>query len=79
MVKAQKILQKARNKELVVGAHVFFAHYEITEAFGFMGYDFVWIDGEHSAFDREKSWRTLSPQIPAAPLPLCGLPGTIQS
>lgn len=54
MVRAQEILQKARNKELVVGAHVFFAHYEITEAFGFIGYDFVWIDGEHSAFDREK-------------------------
>jgi len=52
--KAQEILRKVRSGELVVGAHVFFAHYEITEAFGWMGYDFVWIDGEHSAFDREK-------------------------
>ena len=54
MFKAQEILRKVRSGELVVGAHVFFAHYEITEAFGWMGYDFVWIDGEHSAFDREK-------------------------
>lgn len=53
--KAQEILQKVRSGELVIGAHVFFANFEITEAFGFMGYDFVWIDAEHSAFDKEKT------------------------
>jgi 2-keto-3-deoxy-L-rhamnonate aldolase RhmA len=53
--KAQEILHRARDNQLVIGAHVFFANFEIAEAFGFMGYDFVWIDGEHSAFDKEKT------------------------
>lgn len=50
--KAELIRNKFRNHELVVGAHVFFSDSAISETFGYMGFDYVWIDGEHCAFDK---------------------------
>lgn len=53
MSKAQELLQKMQRGELVIGAHVFFTDCEITEMLGYVGYEFVWIDGEHSAHNKE--------------------------
>lgn len=36
----------------VIGGHVFLADPSITEAMASFGYDFIWIDNEHGAFDR---------------------------
>lgn len=51
--KAQKLREKFAKHELVLGAHVFYTDPAITETFGYMGFDYVWIDGEHSAFDKQ--------------------------
>jgi len=51
--KAQKLRKKFADHELVVGAHVFYNDPAITETFGYMGFDYVWIDGEHCAFDKQ--------------------------
>lgn len=51
--KAQKLRRKMANGEISVGAHVFFNDGAITETFGYMGFDYVWIDGEHCAFDKQ--------------------------
>jgi len=51
--KANQIRQKFANHELVLGAHVFYNDPAITETFGYMGFDYVWIDGEHCAFDKQ--------------------------
>ena len=50
--KAQRLREKFSRHELVVGAHVFYNDPAITETFGYMGFDYVWIDGEHCAFDK---------------------------
>lgn len=54
MCKAQILREKFKNNVLVVGCHVFLADPSITESFGCHGYEFVWIDAEHSAFDKEE-------------------------
>lgn len=51
--KAQVLREKFQKKELAVGAHVFYNDSSITETFGYMGFDYVWIDGEHCAFDKQ--------------------------
>ena len=51
--KAEIIREKLRRHELVRGAHVFYNDAAITETFGYMGFDYVWIDGEHCAFDKQ--------------------------
>lgn len=51
--KAQKLRKKFANHELAIGAHVFYNDPAITETFGYMGFDYVWIDGEHCAFDKQ--------------------------
>ena len=51
--KAEEIRRKIKNHELVVGAHVFYNDAAITETFGYMGFDYVWVDGEHCAFDKQ--------------------------
>ena len=38
---------------LVVGGHVFLTDESISELMALSGYDFVWIDAEHGAFDRK--------------------------
>ena len=43
--------KKLRNCEFVVGTHTQLTDISITELFGYVGFDFVWIDSEHSAND----------------------------
>ena len=50
--KAQQIREKMKRGETVIGAHTFYLDPSITEALGLHGFEFVWIDGEHSAFDK---------------------------
>lgn len=50
--KAQLIREKMSRAEVVIGGHVFYIDPSITEALGCHGFEFVWIDGEHSAFDK---------------------------
>jgi 2-keto-3-deoxy-L-rhamnonate aldolase RhmA len=38
---------------LVVGGHVFLTDESISELMALSGYDFIWIDAEHGAFDRK--------------------------
>lgn len=53
MKKAQKLLKDMQIGECkVVGGHVFLTDPSITEALAMSGYDFIWIDAEHSAFDK---------------------------
>lgn len=52
LCKARQIREKMRRGETVVGAHAFYLDPSITEALGLHGFEFVWIDGEHSAFDK---------------------------
>jgi 2-keto-3-deoxy-L-rhamnonate aldolase RhmA len=51
MTKADGLREKIRRNELVVGGHVFSGDQQFTELMGHYGYDFVWIDAEHSALD----------------------------
>lgn len=53
MNRAAALREKLRRRERVLGAHAFFSDPQITEALGAHGYEFVWIDGEHSAFSLE--------------------------
>jgi len=48
---AQQLREKFRNGETVIGGHVFFTDPEITELLGYHGFEAIWIDAEHSAFD----------------------------
>jgi len=41
-------------KRLAIGGHVFLTDPSISEAMAGYGYDFIWIDGEHGPFDKEK-------------------------
>lgn len=50
--RAQMIREKMQRGETVIGAHTFYMDPSITEAFGLHGFEFVWLDGEHSAYDR---------------------------
>lgn len=52
LCKAQQIREKMKRGEAVIGAHTFYLDPSITEALGLHGFAFVWIDGEHSAFDK---------------------------
>lgn len=61
--RAQMIRDKVERRETVVGAHTFYTDPSITEALGYHGFEFVWIDGEHSPFDKAS---TLSHIIAAA-------------
>ena len=49
--KAQAIREKMKRGEVVLGGHTFYLDPAITEALGYHGFEFVWIDAEHSAFD----------------------------
>lgn len=52
MYRAARLREKFQNHQLVVGGHVFFTDAEVSEALGDHGFEFVWIDAEHSAFDK---------------------------
>lgn len=51
MTKAERLRQKMAHGQLVTGGHVFSGDPQLAELMGRYGYDFVWIDGEHSALD----------------------------
>lgn len=46
------IRRKIAARELVVGTHVSLLDSSITELMAYVGFDFLWIDTEHSAIDR---------------------------
>ncbi len=50
-----KIKNKIKEGEIVIGSHVTFNESCITEIFGDIGFDFVWIDKEHSPLDRQET------------------------
>lgn len=50
--KASTIREKMAGGGVVIGGHTFFLDPAITESLGYHGFEFVWIDGEHSAFDQ---------------------------
>lgn len=52
MTRAIRLREKLSRGELIVGGHVFLTDPEVTESLGMHGFEFVWIDAEHSAFDR---------------------------
>lgn len=51
--KAQQFRERWKNGELIIGAHVFSTDASIAEALAYQGFETVWIDGEHCAFDKE--------------------------
>ncbi len=51
--KANDLRRRMAEGDLLVGAHVFYNDAAITETFGYIGFDYVWIDGEHCAFDKQ--------------------------
>ena len=53
MYNAHKITDKVAAGKLALGSHVGFDSPFVTEMIAGCGFDFVWIDGEHSAIDRK--------------------------
>ena len=49
----ETIRGKIARKEMVIGTHVGFANSCFTELLGDVGFDFIWIDAEHGALDKE--------------------------
>jgi 2-keto-3-deoxy-L-rhamnonate aldolase RhmA len=54
MDKANFLTKAIGERRLAIGGHVFFTDPSISEAMASFGYDFIWIDGEHGPFDKEK-------------------------
>ena len=50
----QKITEKMKNREPVVGVFVLLADSSVSEIVGYSGCDFVWIDSEHGMMDRRE-------------------------
>ena len=53
MSKASELLRLMKNNELVVGTHVNMSDMSISEQMGVLGFEFVWIEGEHSPLDKQ--------------------------
>ena len=53
MYNAHKITDKVAAGKLSIGSHVGFDSPFVTEMIAGCGFDFIWIDGEHSAIDRK--------------------------
>ena len=53
MYNAHKITDKVAAGKIALGSHVGFDSPFITEMIAGCGFDFIWIDGEHSAIDRK--------------------------
>ncbi|MDO4549322.1 MAG: aldolase/citrate lyase family protein [Clostridia bacterium] len=53
MNKAELLREKFARNEMVVGGHVFTCDSQITEAMGLHGFEFMWIDMEHTVFSLE--------------------------
>lgn len=53
MYNTQKITDKVARGEIALGSHVGFDSPFVTEMIAGCGFDFIWIDAEHSAIDRK--------------------------
>ena len=53
MYNSHKITDKVAQGKIALGSHVGFDSPFITEMIAGCGFDFIWIDGEHSAIDRK--------------------------
>ena len=49
----RKLQQKFREKKLILGSHVAFDSPFVTEMIANQGFDFIWVDAEHSAMDKK--------------------------
>ena len=50
----EKLKERVKSGEIVVGTAVLLSDSVITEQLGTLGYDFIWIDGEHSVLTNEQ-------------------------
>jgi 2-dehydro-3-deoxyglucarate aldolase/4-hydroxy-2-oxoheptanedioate aldolase len=48
-----RVKDKIDRKEMVIGTHVSFTNSCFTELLGDVGFDFIWIDAEHGAMDKQ--------------------------
>ena len=53
MSKASDILDRMKNGEFIIGTHVNLSDISISELMGALGFEFVWIEGEHSHLDKQ--------------------------
>lgn len=53
MSRANNLLRKMKENPPVIGTHVSMADLSIAEQMGALGFEFVWIDGEHSPLDKQ--------------------------
>jgi len=53
MSRASELLKKMKNGPIAIGTHVNMADMSISEQMGVLGFEFVWIDGEHSPLDKQ--------------------------
>jgi len=53
MGKAQDLLAKMKNDPPVIGTHVNTSDISVAEQMGVLGFEFVWIEGEHSPLDKQ--------------------------
>lgn len=51
--KAQKFLQRIKQHGVPIGGHVFLQDPMITEIMSLSGYEYIWIDGEHTSYTAE--------------------------
>ncbi len=57
MTNLERLKQKIANKELVKGVFIIMPDAISSEIAGYCGYDYVWIDAEHSTMDRQEIYR----------------------
>lgn len=55
----QKLVQKLRTEKMAVGTHITLCDSAITELIGGMGFDYLWIDTEHTVMSLETLQRHL--------------------
>ena len=51
---SNKWRESTRNKEFILGGHIFLPNPSMAEAMAYFGYKYLWVDAEHCAFDREE-------------------------
>ena len=53
MLKVEKLEQKLKDGQVLIGTHAHIAESVVTHIIAMQGYDILWIDTEHSAIDRK--------------------------
>ncbi|MCL2834863.1 MAG: aldolase/citrate lyase family protein [Treponema sp.] len=53
MSRASELLRRMKKGELIIGTHVNLSDISVSEQMGALGFEFVWIDGEHSPLDKQ--------------------------